>query len=142
MLHGPDNLVSIVISAESSQATIACLDSQPSSEPEYVTPSRVISTKGDILKVFIPLQGAMGIPPPPKDENLEEMLPKGQKRTRKRDGDSGSEDEASSEKAFVSPSATSKERNRPSSAAEVSPDFLDTTVPVNIDPDVVVSHCG
>ena len=67
------------------------------------------------------------------------MHPKGQKRTRKRNRDSGSEDEAFSKKDFVSPSAATQQDNRLSSSAEVPLDLLDTTVSVNIDPDVVVS---
>ena len=142
VIPGPNNQMSIVISAdvisESSKDITASVDSQLSSEPELVTPTREISETGHTLKVCIPLQTAMGIPLPHEDESLEEMHPKGQKRTRKRDSDSGSEDEAFSKKAFVSPSAATQE-DRPSSSAEVPLDLLDTTVPVNIDPDVVAS---
>ena len=142
MLPGPNNLMSIVISAdvisETSKAITASVDSELSSEPEQVTRTPEISEAGYTLKVCIPLQAAMGTPLPHEDESLEEMHPKGQKRTRKRNRDSGSEDEAFSKKAFVSPSATTQE-DRPSSSAEVPLDLLDTTVPVNIDPDVVAS---
>ena len=85
------------------------------------------------------MQAAIGTPLPPEDESLEEMHPKGQKRTRKRNRDSVSEDEAFSKKAFVSPSAATQQDSRLSSSAEVPLDLLDTTVSVNIDPDVVVS---
>ena len=76
-----------------------------------------------------------------RNENLEEMAPKGQKRTRKRDGDSGSEDE-NIPKRFISPSAKPQEATSSSQFTEDPYDLLDTTVPVHIYPDAVPPSAG
>ena len=149
VLPGKDGLLSIVTSTDGISASSlgtaisAGTPTSSESEPSEVL-SRDVSVEGDILKVSISLQSAMNIPLPSekKDGNLEEMAPKGQKRLRTRDRDSGSEDENASKKVFISPSAKPQEVTSSSQVTEDPNDLLDTTVTVHINPDAVSPTAG